>query len=522
MSRAEYMRAYRARRKAQTAEKGSPPRLRVIKPFPTDLEPFTVEHFRRWALDLTLDSGDPWVVEPYFELFLADYFAGVPECWLIVGEGNAKTTNLGGLGVYLLEFRPNPSIPWAASSRDQAEIGYRQAEGFVARSPRLKSFLKCQEGYRRIKRQDGTGRLQIFAADDGTGDGIIPTDAFLDELHRHKNLKLYRTWTGKLNKRKGQLATISTGGEYGSEFELTRENIRQATPVISNAPGYTHCRSERIAFHEYATPEGADVTDMEIAKLANPFRGITVESLAEKFATPTMTLAHWQRFTCNVPTRSDDAAITETEWWSADIAKVGDDWPGFPVEIPEGEPIWLGLDVAWKWDTTAMVPFYMTDKQHRLLGPATILTPPRDGNSLDPDDVERALWDIHQRNPIHTVVMDTSRAEQLGLWIEKKMGALVIDRQQTNPAAVQDFDDFMEALRNGWLKHSGDAGMAKHALNAVARILPLGDARFDRPNQSRSGPEQERRVIDALSAAAMVNSTAVRIPVMTEFASAWA
>jgi phage terminase large subunit-like protein len=508
------MRAYRARQKAKAAavEAVAPPKLRVIRPFPDDLKPFTVEHFRRWALDLTLDNGEAWVVDPYFEAFLEDYFAGVPECWLIVGEGNAKTTNLGGLGVYILEFRPNPSVPWAASSRDQAEIGYRQAEGFVVRSPRLLSFLKCQEGYRRIKRTDGTGRLQIFAADDGTGDGIIPTDAFLDELHRHKNLKLYRTWSGKLNKRGGQLATISTGGEYGSEFEITRERIRQTTPLVVKESGYTHCRSPRMAFHEYATPEGADVEDMAIAKLANPFSGITVESLAEKFATPTMTLAHWMRFTCNVPTRSDDAAITEAEWWAAATDQ----------EIPEGEPIWLGLDVAWKWDTTAMVPFWMTDNEHRLLGPASVLTPPRDGNSLDPDKVERALWEIHQRNPIHTVVMDMSRAEQLASWIEKHLGSVVIDRQQTNPQAVQDFDDFMEALRNGWLKHAGDAEMAKHALNATAHILPLGDARFDRPSQSRSGPEQERRVIDALTAAAMVNSTATRIEPRRGFQSAWA
>lgn len=512
MSRAAYMRAYRARRKAQAADTSAPPKLRVIRPFPTDLAPFTVPHFRAWAAQLELDNGDPWVVEPFFEAFLEDYFAGIPECWLIVGEGNTKTTSLAGLGVYLLEFRKNPSIPWAASSRDQAEIGYRQAEGFVVRSPRLKAILKCQEGYRRIKRIDGTGRLQVFAADDGTGDGVIPTDAFLDELHRHRKLALYRTWAGKLGKRGGQLATISTGGEFGSEFETTRERIRQQTPIVGTAPGYIHCRSERIAFHEYAAPEGSDVEDMAIAKLANPFSGITVETLAAKFASSTMTLGHWSRFTCNVATRAEDAAITEAEWWAAKTDE----------EIPEGEAIWLGLDVAWKWDTTAMVPFLMRDPQHRLLGPATILTPPRDGNSLDPEEVERALWEIHQRNPIHTVVMDTSRAEQLGAWIRTKIGAVVVDRQQTNPQAVQDFDDFMEALRNGWLKHAGDAGMAKHALNAIAKVLPLGDARFDRPSTTRIGPEQERRVIDALSAAAMVNSTAARVAPPREAMFGWA
>src|SRR5688500_17048668 len=125
-NRAEYMRAYRAK-KHQAASEPVPrvaakPPLRLIRPFPSDLEPFTVPHLRRWALDLTLDNGEPWVVEEFIEAFLGDYAAGAPENWLIVGEGNTKTTSLAGLGVYLLEHRKRPSIPWAASSRDQAEI----------------------------------------------------------------------------------------------------------------------------------------------------------------------------------------------------------------------------------------------------------------------------------------------------------------------------------------------------------------------------------------------------------------
>jgi phage terminase large subunit-like protein len=461
-----------------------------------------VPHFRRWAAELELDNGQPWIVEPYFEAFLTDYFAGIPECWLIVSEGNAKTTSLGGLGVYLLEFRRAPSIPWAASSRDQAEIGYRQAEGFVIRSDRLTQFLKCQEGYRRIKNTETGGRMQIFAADDSTGDGIIPTDAFIDELHRHRNLKLYRTWSGKLEKRGGQLATISTAGEPQSEFENTRELIRQSTPTIERRPGYVHCRSERIAFHEYAVPEDGDVEDMATVKLANPFSGITEESLARKFATPTMTLAHWRRMVCGLATRAENAAITETEWFGA---KTED-------EIPKGQSVDVGLDVAWKWDTTAAVPLWIKDKEHRLFGPATVLTPPRDGTSLHPDEVERALLDIHKRNPISSVVMDMSKAETIAAWIQSELGATVIDRGTGNADAVVDYDRFMEALRNGWLKHAGDAEFTKHALNAIARVLPHGDARFDRPSQTRQGGDQERRVIDALIAAAMVNTVAATEP----------
>ena len=478
-------------------------------------EPFTLPHFRAWASDLILDTGQSWHPEPFQDAFIEDVFGGCPECWLVVPEGNGKTTLVAGLALYHCEHRPHASVPIAASSREQAEIMYRQAEGFVLRSERLYApvhsaiqqakgkrktdvprFLTL-EGYRRINHFGG-GRIQVFAADDRTGDGVIPTLGILDELHRHRDLALYRTWAGKLTKRGGQIVAISTAGEPGSEFEQTREIIRQRAVQTVRKGSFIRASSPRMTLHEWAVPVKVEPDDFRAVKAANPFSGVTIPMLSEKFNSPTMTMEHWLRFVCNRPTRGSGAAIEEREW---EAAKTRD-------EIPEGEPIWLGLDVAWKWDTTAAVPLWMPEPTRRILGPAAILVPPRDGTSLDPNLVEKALIDIHARNPIHTVVMDTSRAEQLGSWIEAELGATVIDRPQSNLYAAQDYSRFMEALRNGWLKHSGDAGLTSHALNAVARILPRGDARFDRPSQTRISAEQERRVIDALSAASMVHAQA--------------
>jgi phage terminase large subunit-like protein len=176
--------------------------------------------------------------------------------------------------------------------------------------------------------------------------------------------------------------------------------------------------------------------------------------------------------------------------------------------IPERQPVWVGLDVAWKWDTTAMVPLWPRDKEYRLFGPATVLVPPRDGTMLDGRKIEAGLIEIHKRNPIHTVVMDMSRAEQLAQWIESEIGAKVLDRSQTLTWAVMDFERFMDALRKGWLKHAGDADFTSHALNAVIEVLPRGDMVFARPSQTRHGAEQDLRVIDALTAAAMVHGLA--------------
>jgi hypothetical protein len=489
------------------------PSRRAAKP---PAQPFTLPHFRAWAAELILDTGESWHPESFIEEFAEDLFAGIPECWLVVPEENTKTTSFAGLGLYHAEFRAFANVPVAASSREQAEIMYRQMEGFVLRSPRMyepaesgiqaakgkrKTAIPrftCLEGYRRINHYAGS-RIQIMAADDRTGDGGIPTLALLDELHRHRDLGLYRTWAGKIGKRGGQIATISTSGDPGSDFELTRELIRRKADEVIRRGSFIRARAPRIVLHEWSLAPTAKPDDFEAVKAANPFSRITVETLREKFASPTMTMEHWLRFVCNRPTRSSNAAIQEAEWAKAKALD----------EIPAGEPIWLGLDVAWKWDTTAAVPLWWKSAEHRQFGPAEILVPPRDGTSLDSRLVEAALIRVHERNPVHTVVMDTSRAEQLGHWIEQELGATVIDWPQSNPFAAGEYERFMDALRGGRLFHSGDPGLTSHVLNATAYVLPLGDAKFERPSQSRQSAEQDRRVIDALKAAAMVHSAAV-------------
>ena len=324
----------------------------------------------------------------------------------------------------------------------------------------------------------------------------MPTFAVVDELHRHRNLKLYRTWRGKLAKREGQILVISTAGEPGSDFELTRQRMRQL-PNKTVDLCFTRAEGNGAVIHEWAIPEKADPTDIDLALAANPSPRVTREILLEKFNSPTFDLAHWTRLTCNLATRSVLSAITEMEWMRA----LTDE------EIPEGAMIWAGLDVAWKFDTTALVPLWEPEPGRRIFGPAVVLTPPRDGSSLDPALVEDALRDLSERYDLHTIVMDTSRAEQLSVWIRNELRCDVIDRVQSNPLACMDYERFMSGLRSGELLHSGDANLTAHAMNAIARALPEGKTRFDRPMASRRNQEaQNVRVIDALTAAAMVNN----------------
>lgn len=469
-------------------------------------KPFELEHFEAWARRLILDSGEPWVLEDFQRVFIEDLFGGAKENLLVIGEGNGKTTLVAGLALYGLRFAADALIPVAASSRDQARIMYRQAKGFVRRSKLDEAgmWFEAFDGYKRIdlrgpgltKRGEVLGSIEIHAADAGTADGVIPFPySFLDELHRARGMELYETWRGKLDKRGAQQIGISTGGVAGSEFEELRERVRQETPIVERRPGFTRCRSAAMSFHEYALEEGADPMDMEAVKRCNPLPSITVESLGAKRSSPTMSAHHWARFVCNVATRSGAAAIAESEWHDAATAE----------EIPADVNVWVGLDVGFQHDTTALVPLGWVSDEKRILGPAVVLTPPEGGEQLDVRLIKRSFEELCAKHRVTTVVMDSSRAEDIAAWLSDELGLEVIYRAQTSKPQGEDYERFMLALRQGWLRHSGDVGLRRHALNAVTKLLDGGGAKFARPSDSRTG-NQSMRVIDALVAAAMVHS----------------
>lgn len=478
------------------------------------LEPFTLEHFRAWASEIVLDDDEYWTLEPFQEAFVEDLFSGRHICWLIIPEGNGKTTLIAGLGLYYCEFKPYAVVLAAAAAVEQAALIYAQAEGMVLRTPRLhamtesevlkakgkrtteRPLFECLEGWKRINHASGS-RFQVRPADASTGDGVIPTLCLIDELHRHRNLALYRTWAGKLRKRGGQMIVISTAGEPGSEFEETREHMRQSGDEYLVRDCFTRSAGATWVLHDWAVPEGADLSDLSIVVRANPLSHVTVDTLAETWATPGMTLQHWSRLNCNMPTRASAAAIAEHEWFSAISTE----------RIPEGALVWLGIDFGWRWDTTAIVPLWWRDSEFRLFGPATILEPPMDGSSLDPNLVKRAIRDLAAQYTITHAVIDINNANDIAAWMSDDLELAVVDRAQTVKPQVEDYQRFMEGLRQGWIKHSGDQVFKQHAMNAMVKVTD-GGPRFARPSETRQGGNQALRVIDALVAAAMVHSYA--------------
>lgn len=470
----------------------------------TDAAPFTVEHFRQFARLVVWDDQKKRDPEPWQMEMVTDLFSGFARNLWIVPEGNGKSSFTALIALYGAAYTESPWIPIGAASAKQARIIHDQATGFVQRTPGLKDWFKPYGGYLRIKALEAGGiGIEVFAHDPKTGDGVIPYPyALLDELHRHPDMRLWDLWAGKLRKRGAQILGISTAGEPETPFELMRDAIRNRAQSRQRNGAHLRAVAENEVLHEWMVPSDALCSDMAAVKAANPLSTISIEGLTQDFALVT-NLGDWKRLKCNRPTRSIAAAITDKEW----------DEAYSEVRIPEAAEIDVGADIAFKWDCTALIPLWRAPR-FRLLGEPKILTPPRDHSSMHPDEIKAAFYELATAYKIRTVVMDMHRAEDIAAWVEDELGVTVIDHDHRQMKVhVQDYESFMDGLRNSTVKHTGDQGLRVHVLNAIARRLPGGDYRFDRPAQSRGAVhEQDRRVVDGLTAAAMVVQHSTRAP----------
>lgn len=497
------------------------------------LKPNTTDHFRFWASLTTLDNGRPWELEEFQVEIVAEVFAGYREVLAVLPTGSYKTTTFGGLGVYHMQFTPGAKVPVGASAKPQAGILYEQAAGFVLRSKWLSQRFKVQDGYRRIVgRGPLAGRwMKVYSSSDDTGDGIIPTLPMIDELHRHKGHDLYGTWRDKLTKTDGTMVTLSTAGDSDSNpLEELRDSARRL-PDIVTVGRHTIARSKGREFvmHEYALRPGDDVDDLEVVKLANPASQVTIEELRMRRDSPSTKPWQWNRFTCNLRAKGEDSAIEPEEL----DARRHDG-----LVIPSDVRVWLGLDLGWKIDHSAIVPLGWESSMRRLVAGAITLAPP-----VEEDDVVAGLLRLHETLNVVGVVYDPNAGgQQMVQQLEKGEHRLLVDddaraehdlppleeskvqrlrfieHSQDNAPMALAAVRFDEAFRYGWVHHDGGAkcstpgcrcgGWRGHVLNAALRTLGGEKWKYDRPSEAK-GRRRANFPIDALTATIMANSVAV-------------
>ena len=413
---------------------------------------------------LVTDAGKPFVLERWQRQVLLDYFDEAREMVVLLPKGNGKTTLMSALALHHLIVEPDAKCYIAAASRDQAGIMYDHARGFVARNPALADLITVRPGYRELRVTDGDGVLKVQASDSDTADGVGPTLAMVDEAH--KTPAMYQVYRDGLSKRGGRMITISTAGStVRSPLGKIREEAHKLKDQHANGFHFHASSSDKtFQFHEWAVPEGANTNDIRVVKRANPSSFVTVDELRRRRKSPSMVEREWLRYACNQWHTSEDAWIAPGRWPA--LAEPN-------MEIPAGSPVWLGVDIGLKHDTSAVavVGQARDDGRHPVMG--KVFEPPGDGTDLDLAVVEGFIREMADAYRVEAVVYD-KWAFTISAQVLSDEGLVCLEFPMTNERTVPASSRLLEAINRAEIVHDGDPIMQAHVEAGVVRVTERG------------------------------------------------
>lgn len=493
----------------------------------------TLEHFEAFCRKfIVLDNGKPFELEAFQKVILKGYFAGVTETLVLLPKKNGKTTLLAALALYHLIYTPNANCYIAASAKDQARILYEQATGFVERTgkdgkllPQAKALQKrvlLRKGYKEVRSRRDSGFIRVLSGDVDTGDGVIPTLALVDELHRHKDDgALYGVLMDGLAVG-GQIITISTAGET-MKSALGRIRRKALKLGAKRKGAYTHVISPNGEFemHEWSLRDDDDRENLKLVKQANPLKAMTVERLKRRKESPSMKPSQWARFACGVWVRGESAAISSVDWERSGVDG---------LVLKPGAEVYLAIDLGWQWDCTAIDVGEPREREELVIdgekfirwtrvrfGVPEILHPPRNGESLPFEEVIKGILKFRDEDELKIlgVVMDlNAEGRRVAEVLENEHGLEVIEHSQ-DPAMMADSSmGFAEAVGNGYVEHPKDDEFTDQVLAGVVKPAGGEKWRFYAPSKNRGqrkAGKQEREdveYVDAGTAAVMLHRIA--------------
>lgn len=444
-----------------------------------------MQGFAEFCGNLTLEDGSPFVLHEFQQRMFADYFGGVTETLILIPKKNGKTTSLAALALHHLLVTPDAECVIAAASRDQAQILLNQARGFVRRSGLGRHVAVTK---REIVSLRDEGRVRVMASDSETADGVIPTLAIVDELHRHKdNGAMYGVFHDGLGPRDGRIITISTAGE-DEDTPLGRLRTGALDLPTTTDGAYRYARSDDFAMHEWALSPDEDREDMKVVKRANPAPWQTVEVLRRRHDSPSMTTTRWARFGCGVWMQGEEAWIDPDAW---DACR-GD------VDLSDAK-VFVGVDIGRKKDSAAVLAAGMVGDKLHLRAKVRTPTPNR---PVAVADARADVLEFARALNVVRVVYDPHQFQESAEILEEE-GMLLEEFPQTDVRMAPASETLYELIMAGRVVHDGDPVLRSHILAAVPASTERG---------VRISKRKSRRQIDAAVAAVMAGSKAVARP----------
>ena len=166
------------------------------------------------------------------------------------------------------------------------------------------------------------------------------------------------------------------------------------------------------------------------------------------------------------------------------------------ADLVDGEPMWVGVDMALKHDTIAVV--VVQPQGERLVARAKIWLP--DGGMMDVAQVEAHLRDLHRRFEVREIAYDPAFFQRSAEALADD-GLPMVEFPQSTQRMVPACGHLYEMIVNRRLAHPGDPLFTDQVLSAAQRATDQG---------WRLSKGKSKRKIDAVIALAMAVDRATR------------
>jgi phage terminase large subunit-like protein len=403
-----------------------------------------------------------------------------------------------------------------ATTRDQARIVFGDAQTMARRSPGFRNRFSVNVGAHNMNVMASGSKFEALSAEGSTLDGLNIHFGCVDELHAHKTRTVYdvvETGTGKRDNSLLWVITTAGSNRAGICYEVRSFVTKLLDEVFEDDTQFGII---------YGLDDGDDWTTEESLIKANPNWGISVRSEV---------LGPLQAKAMQLPSAVNNFKTKHlNEWVNADTAWMDmRAWDacveqGMFIEQFEGQPCWIGLDLASKTDIAALLilfrhpeitdafvtfgKYYLPEdtvnaavnSQYSgwMHSGRLIVTP---GNVIDFGWIEADLLDMATRYEIQAVAFDPFQATQLSTRMLSE-GLPMIEVRPT----VMNFSEPMKTLEalvlQKKLVHDGDPVLGWMASNVVAH-LDVKDNIYPRK-------ERAENKIDGIVALIMALSRAIK------------
>lgn len=448
-------------------------------------QPFRLRPFQRDLLD------DIYRLGPDGRRLRRTYVVGLP-------RKNAKSQLGAAIALYHLIADSSdaaPQVVSAAGDRKQARLVFDEARRMVLSSPELRAVCTVQRDVILCQRNGGTYRA--VSADAGLQQGLNPSCVIFDELHVLKSPELYEALTlGSAARSQPITLVISTAGSdldsplgrlysYGLRVSGHRLN-GEAQPGELDDPSFG------MTWYGPAPGLDYDPADEGLWEVWNPLWPVlNPEEFRASYRTTHESA--FIRYRLNGWTATADAFLPHGAW--AKLARPD-------LRIPDGAPVVLGFDGAWKGDSTGLVAVSLPD----VLGlPHVELLGHWEAPPADPDwrtpigEVRSTMEAALRRFRVRELAADPFHYHELLQELADAGHPVVEFPTNSVQRIVPATEGFYRAVMDGALSHDGSPALDRHLSNAVVR----DDARGLRITKESS---RSRRKID-LAVATIVGHT---------------